>query len=62
MKSPNYRLQKMWLAKSPKTPISQDPSPTNVANGSKHFLNLNDSTFTIFIDHFKDNCAGKSLF
>ena len=52
----------MWLAKFPKTPISQDPSSTNVVNGSTHCLNLNDSTFTIFIDHFKDNWDGKSLF
>ena len=48
----------MWLAKFPKTPISQNPSSTNVVNGSTQY----DSTFTIFIDHFKDNWDGKSLF
>ena len=32
----NYGLQKTWLDKSLKSPVSKDPSTDNMANGSKH--------------------------
>ena len=52
-------LPKLWtpknVAMSLKTPISQDLSTSNMVNGPKHCLNLNNSTFTIFIDHREDN-------
>ena len=38
-----------------KSPISGDHLTGNVVNGPKHCFNLNDSTFTIFIDHVEDN-------
>ena len=42
--------------------VSQDASTDNIANGSKHCCNLNDSTFTIFINHCGRSCIGKNLF
>ena len=33
-----------------KSPLSEDPSTSNMANGPKHCWKLNGSTFTIFID------------
>ena len=57
-------VPKLWtpknVAMSLKTHISQDLSTSNMVNGSKHCLNLNNSTFTIFTDHRKDNWVGKS--
>ena len=51
MSFPNYRLHKTWLDKCLKRRVSQDPSRDNMANGSKYCCNLNNSTFTIFINH-----------
>ena len=48
---PNYQLRKTWLDQCLKSPISEDPSTDNMVIGPKHCCNLNDSTFTIFIDH-----------
>ena len=50
-----YGLQKTWLNESLKSPLLQDPSRSNILRGIKHFGNLNDTNFTIFIDH----CEGK---
>ena len=47
-----------WMSKRP---VSEHPSTANMVNGAKHFWNLNDSTFTIFIDRGEDNSIGKSL-
>ena len=33
----------------------------NSLKGSKHCLNLDDSTFTIFFNHSDRNCVGKLL-
>ena len=49
----NYALPKTWLDKGLKRPVSEDHLAGNVVNGPKHCFNLNDSTFTIFIDHCK---------
>ena len=51
-----YGLRKMWLDKCLKSPVSEDPSTSNMVNGAKHCWNLNESTFTVFIHP----CAGKS--
>ena len=51
MHIPNYKLQKKWLDKCLKTPVSDDPWTRNMVNGPKNLCNLDDSTFTIFIDH-----------
>ena len=59
---PKYRLRKTWLDKCLKSRVSEDPSTDNMANGSKHCCNLNDSTFTIIINHCETNCIGKGLF
>ena len=57
-----YRVLKAWLDKCLKSRVSKDPSTDNMANGSRHCYNLNDSTFTIFINHYGGNYVGKSLF
>ena len=57
-----YRLRKTWLDKCLKSRVSDDPSTDNMANGSKHFCNLKDSTVTIFFNHCESNYVGKSLF
>ena len=51
----NYALRKTWLDKCLKSPISEKPLTGNVVNGPKHYFNLNDSTFTMFIDQFESN-------
>ena len=52
-----YGLRKTWLDKCLKSPVSEDPSTSNMVNGQKHCWNVEDSTFAIFIDP----CAGKNL-
>ena len=54
-----YGLRKTWLGKRLKSPLSEDPSTSNMVNGPKHCWNLNDSTFTIFIDRCEENHALK---
>ena len=56
------RLRETWLDKCLNSRVSEDPSTENMINGSKHCWNLNDSTFTIFINQCEDNCIGKGLF
>ena len=46
-----YRLRKIWLDKCLKSRVSEDPSRDNTANVSKHSSDLNDCSFTIFINH-----------
>ena len=53
--------EKTGLDNSLKSPVSEDPSTSNMLNGLKHCWNLNDSSFTIFIDHWERNWVGKSL-
>ena len=47
----NYGLQKTWLDKYLKSPISEHRSRVNMLKGLKHFWNLHDSTFIIFFHH-----------
>ena len=49
----NYGLRKTWLDKCLKKPVWDEPSTGNMVNGPKHWLNINVSSFTKFIDHFK---------
>ena len=51
-----YGLRKTWLGKCLIGPVSEDPSTRNMVNGPKHCWNLNDRTFTVFID----SCERKS--
>ena len=50
---PNYRLRKAWLDKWLKSSVSEDPYTENMANCSKQCSNLNDSTFTKFVNTVK---------
>ena len=57
----NYRLRNRRLDKCLKNPVLEYPSTNNMVNGHKHCCNLEDVTFTIFIDQSEDNSVGKSL-
>ena len=48
-----YRLRKTWLDKCLKSHVSEDPYTDNMENWSKQCSNLNDSTFTKFINTLK---------
>ena len=50
-----YGLPKTWLYKRLRSPVSEDNSASSMKNGSKHCSNLNDSTFTTFIDPCEEN-------
>ena len=45
-----YEVRKAWLEKYLKGPVSEDPLTSDMVNGPKHCWNLNDHTFTIFIE------------
>ena len=51
----NCGLQKTWLDKCLKSPVSEDPLTGNLVNVPKHCFNLNYSTFTMFIDQCEGN-------
>ena len=57
----NLQLQKAWLDKCLKSPLSEDSSTRYIINGPKHCWNLNDSTFAIFIHACKINSDWKSV-
>ena len=52
---PNYGFRKTLLDKCLKSHVSEDLSTSNMVNGIKHSRSLNDTTFTIFIDHCESN-------
>ena len=54
-----YRPRKTCLDKCLKTPVWEDPLTGGLVNGPKQWFNLNASTFTILIDHYEGNWAGK---
>ena len=56
-----YGLQKSWLGKCLKSPLSEDSSTSNMVNGPEGCWNLMDRTFTIFIDPCESNSGWKSL-
>ena len=57
----NYGLRKKWLNKSLKNPVSEDTSGSGMVNGNKHCWNLNDTSFSIVIDHCEGKWIGKNL-
>ena len=57
----NYGLPKTWLDQCLKSPVSEDPSKSNMVIALKHCGNLRDNSFTIFTDHCEGNCLTKSL-
>ena len=56
-----YGLQKTWLDKCLKSPLSEDSLKSNMVKEEKLCSKLNDSTFTIFIDPCESNSGLKSL-
>ena len=50
-----YRLEKACLDNCLKSPVSEDPSRSNMVNGQKHCWNLKARAFIIIID----NCERK---
>ena len=56
-----YGLRKTWLGKRLKSPSSEGPSTSNMVNRLKQSWNLNDSTFTLFIDNCERDSVVKSL-
>ena len=49
----NYGLPKTWLEQCLKSPVSEDPTKSNMVNAPKHCSNLRETSFTIFINHWK---------
>ena len=58
---PKFRTLKTWLDKSLKSPVSEEPSTSNMVNAPKRCWNLHHSTFIIFLRHCQGNCVRKSL-
>ena len=58
----NYGLRKKWLDQFVKSPVSEDPSASNMEDGPKHCSNVQDGTFTKFINHCQDNSVEKGLY
>ena len=56
-----YGLQKTWLDKCLKSPVSEDPLTSKTVNGPKHCSRLDGGTFIIFIAPAKANMVKKSL-
>ena len=57
----NYGLPKTWLDQCLKSPVSEDPTKSNMVNAPKYCSNLRDTSFTIFINHREVTCLTKSL-
>ena len=55
----NLQTPQNLLDKYLKGPISEGPSTSNMENGPKCWWNLNDSTFTRFIDQCERKSVGK---
>ena len=56
------RPRKICLGKCVKSCVSEDPSTENMASALNHCCILNDSTFTIFINHCESDYVGKNRF
>ena len=61
MYSRNYGLPKTWLDLRLESPVSEDPTKSNMVKAPKHCPNLRDTSFTTFINHLEVNCLTKSL-
>ena len=55
------RTPKTWLYKCLKSPVSEDPSKSNMADVPKHCWNLHHTIFIVFIGPCQVNWVGKSL-
>ena len=55
-------IQKTWFDKCLKSPLSEDPSRSNMVNRPKLCLKLYDSNINIFIDPCESNSGLKSLY
>ena len=55
------RTAKTWLNKCLKSPVSEDPSTSNMVTGVKQCWNLNDTNFTTFSDHSEGYWVTKNL-
>ena len=51
----NYGFRKKLLDKSLKSRVLEDPWKCKMVNGIKQCWNMNDTTFTVFIDHCEGN-------
>ena len=51
----NYGLPKTWLDQSLKSPVSDDPTKSNMVNGPKHCSNLKDTSLLYLL------ITGKSI-
>ena len=52
---------KTWSYKCLNSLVSEDPSRSNMVNVPRHFWNLHQSTFIIFIDHCQVNWVRRNL-
>ena len=57
---PKLRSLKRWSDKSLKSPVSEDPSTSNMVNVPKHYSSLHHITFILFNGLYQVNRAGKS--
>ena len=51
----NYGLPKTWLVQSLKSPVSEDPTKSNMVNAPKHISNLKDTSLPYLL------ITGKSI-
>ena len=58
---PKLRTLKTWLNKCLKSPVSEDPSTSNMVKVPKHCWKLHHRPFIIFIGHRQRNFFRKSL-
>ena len=58
----NYGLRKRRLDKCLKSHILEDPSTSNMEDGPKHSSNVENGSFTIFINHSEHNSVGEDLY
>ena len=54
-----YGLQKTWSDKCLKGPVWDDPSSSNMLKRLKLYANVNDSTFTTFMEPFEGSLVEK---
>ena len=58
---PKLRILKTSLDQCLKSPVSEDPSKSNLLNRPNHCSKLMDISFTICSDHWEGNSLAKSL-
>ena len=51
----NYGLPKTWLDQCPKSPVSEDPTKSNMVKAPKHYSNLKDTSLPYLL------ITGKSI-